>query len=217
VRFTDFVLDDAYSASRLLFNHLRERAEERGEEKPELIALENLVLLADDVDRWVLAVPGSRELALAMRAMPQHEAYRALLSLDASLVYTPEIEAALRRVEEELRRTFALADSTRHVSDLPARGLTVVAAECVDYAGEVADRWSKSYKQAVFALFDHRSSGISFRRTPDCTVDLSRLAGTFGGGGHPAAAGCQIATGGSSRSAEIARKVVEALARGADQ
>lgn len=217
VRFTDYVLDDSYSASRLLFNYLRTRAAERGESKPDLLALENLVLLADDIDRWVLAIPGSRELALAVRAMTQQDAYRALLRLDSSLTYTPELESARRRVQDELKRTFSLAEATRHVADLPSRGLTVVAAECVDYAGEVADRWSKSFACAVFALYDHRSAGISFRRTPDCTVDLSRLAGAFGGGGHPAAAGCQMQTAGSNRSIEIARKVVDALARGADR
>ena len=217
VRFTGFVLDDSYSACRLLFNYLRSRAAERGESKPELLALEKLVLLADDVDRWILAVPGSRELGLAMRAMPQQEAYRALLAMDADLTYAPAIENALRRVQEELKRTFALADETQLVNALPSRGLTVVAAECVDYAGEVADRWSKSFERAVFALYDHRSAGISFRRTPDCTVDLSRLAGAFGGGGHPAAAGCQIATTGTHRASEIARRVLEALARGVDE
>ena len=82
---------------------------------------------------------------------------------------------------------------------------------------EYVDRWSKDFERAVFALYDHRSDGISFRRTPDCPVDLSRLAGAFGGGGHPAAAGCQIATSGYDRSSEIARKIVEALSRGADR
>lgn len=217
VRFTNYVLDDSYSASRLLFNHLRARADACGESKPGLVALENLVLLADDVDRWILEVPGSRELALAVRAMSQQDAYRALLALDSSLTYTQEIESALRRVQDELKKTFALAESTRLITEIPTRGVRVVAAECIDYAGEVADRWSKSFERAVFALYDHRSAGISFRRTPDCTVDLSRLAGAFGGGGHPAAAGCQIATASGNRATEIARKVAEALARGADQ
>ena len=217
VRFTDFVLDDSYSASRLLFHYLCERVSKRHESRPGLLALENLVLLADDVDRWVLAVPGSRELALAMRAMTQQDAYRALLGMDSSLTYSPEIQRALKRVQEELQRTFALAESTRHVAEVPSRDVVVVAAECIDYAGEVADRWKQSFKRAVFVLYDHRSDGLSLRRTPDCPIDLSRLAGVFGGGGHAAAAGCQIATSGAHRASEIARKVADALTRGADR
>ena len=217
VPFTDYVLDDRYAASRLLFDYLCNRVNERSESRPGLLALHNLVMLADDVDRWVLEVPGSRELALAVRAMAQQEAYNSLLAMDSNLTYPPEIERAFRRVKDELARTFVMAETTRHVAELPSRSLTVVAAECDDYAGEVADRWSKNYERAVFALYDHRSDGISFRRTRDCPVDLSRLAGSFGGGGHPAAAGCQIMTSGYDRSSEIARKVVEALSRGADR
>jgi oligoribonuclease NrnB/cAMP/cGMP phosphodiesterase (DHH superfamily) len=217
VKFTDFVLDASYAASRLLFEYLVRRTAERGESRPGLLALRNLVHLADDVDRWVLAVPGSRELALAVRAMSQADAYRALLAMDSTLAYPPEVQRALDRVGDELRKTFAMAESTRHVAQVPGRDVSVVAAECDDYAGEVADRWSKAHQRAVFALYDHRSDGISFRRTPDCPVDLSRLAGAFGGGGHPAAAGCQIQTAGQDRSLEIARKVVEALTRGADR
>jgi oligoribonuclease NrnB/cAMP/cGMP phosphodiesterase (DHH superfamily) len=217
VPFTAFVLDDSYAASRLLFEHLCSRVTERGESKPGLLALRNLVMLADDVDRWVLEVPGSRELALAVRAMAQQDAYKALLAMDSTLAYTPDIERASRRVKEDLEKTFAMAHATRHVAELPPRGLIVVAAECDDYAGEIADRWGKDFQRAIFVLYDHRSDGISLRRTPDCAVDLSRLAASFSGGGHPAAAGCQIATSGNDRSAEIARKVVEALARGADR
>jgi oligoribonuclease NrnB/cAMP/cGMP phosphodiesterase (DHH superfamily) len=217
VPFTEFVLDDSYAASRLLFEYLCKRAAARGESKPGLLALRNLVMLADDVDRWVLAVPGSRELSLAVRAMAQQEAYHSLLAMDSNLTYPPEVERAFRRVKDELAKTFAMAESTRHVAELPSRSLMVVAAECDDYAGEIADRWSKQYERTVFALYDHRSDGISLRRTPDCPVDLSRLAGSFGGGGHPAAAGCQIVSSGYDRSSEIARKVVEALSRGADR
>jgi oligoribonuclease NrnB/cAMP/cGMP phosphodiesterase (DHH superfamily) len=217
VPYTEFVLDDSYAASRLLFEHLTARAAERGETKPDLFALRNLVMLADDVDRWVLAVKGSRELALAVRAMSQQAAYRALLSMDSSLEYPPEIARALARVEGELATTFAMAKATRHVTELPSRDIVVVAAECDGYAGEIADRWKMDFERAVFALYDHRSDGISFRRTPDCTVDLSRLADAFGGGGHPAAAGCQLATTTADRSAEIARKVAEALTKGLDR
>ena len=54
---------------------------------------------------------------------------------------------------------------------------------------------------------------MSFRRSPDCQVDLSKVAETFGGGGHAAAAGCQIA-GIADRDAEaLADLVAAAVAR----
>ncbi len=212
VPFTDVVLDDRFAASRLLFEYLRERAAKRGESRPGLLATENLVMLADDVDRWILRDPRSRELALAVRAMSQEQAYRALLALDSTITYGTEIREALKRVQGELERTLALASATRHVEEVPNRGLLVVAAECDGYAGEIADRWGKEFRNAVFALYDHRSGSVSLRRSPDCTVDLSRLAAAFGGGGHPAAAGCQVDVSEERRAQRLGRKICEALA-----
>jgi oligoribonuclease NrnB/cAMP/cGMP phosphodiesterase (DHH superfamily) len=217
VQFTDYVLDDSYCASRLLYHYLCERAASRGESKPGLLALENLVMLADDIDRWVLQIAGSRELALAVRAMDQQDAYRALLSLDSNITYTPELERALETVRTELAETFRLADSTRHVAEVADRELIVIAAECNDYAGEIADRWRSEFRHGIFVLYDRRSDAISLRRTPDCPVDLSKLAANFGGGGHAAAAGCQIEAAGPDRAQGIARKVVDALTRGLDR
>ena len=217
IPFTDVVLDDRFAASRLLFNYLKDRAAKRGESRPGLLATENLVLLADDVDRWILSDPRSRELGLAVRAMSQDQAYRALLAMDSNITYTREIREALQRVQQELQRTLTLALSTRHVEEMPQRGLVVVAAECDGYAGEIADRWSKDFRNAVFVLYDHRGNAISLRRTPDCRVDLSRLAAVFGGGGHPAAAGCQIDVGKEKRAQRIGRKVCEALSEERDR
>ncbi len=213
VAFTDFVLEDRYAASRLLYEYLCKRAEDGGESHPGLLALHNLVMLADDVDRWVLRIEGSREMALAVRAMRQSEAYRTLLSMDSRLTPTPAIERALERVTAELAESLDLAVATRQVAPVPDADLVIVAAECDDYAGEIADRWKDDYDCAVFALYDHRGDCISFRRTPGCSVDLSRLAARFGGGGHPAAAGCNMTTTGNDRSAQITRRIVEAISQ----
>jgi len=216
-RFTDHVLDMKYAASRLLFEHLCERERrESGQASSELLALRNLVMTADDNDRWILAIEGSRELALAVRAMEQHEAYRALLALDADLAYGPELRRADDRVRSDLIATFRLAESTCVVHEVPPRDLRVVACECDGYSGEIADRWRSRFKRAVFTLYDRRGGGISFRRTPDCRVDLSRLAGSFGGGGHEAAAGCEMEIPGPDRADALAQRTADALRREVD-
>jgi nanoRNase/pAp phosphatase (c-di-AMP/oligoRNAs hydrolase) len=63
-------------------------------------------------------------------------------------------------------------------------------------------------------LFDLKSAAISYRRSPDCTVDLSAVASAFGGGGHPAAAGCEmpellreLSREAGERVAEVVRKL----------
>ncbi len=211
IPFTGLVLSARYAASRLLYDYLVERAEKHGESRPGLLASRNLVMLADDVDRWILSNPRSRELGLAVRAMTQEQAYRALLAMDSNITYTGEIRRALGRVGKELERTFSLAESTRHVEEIPPLGIVVVSAECDGYAGEVAARWSEGFSNAVFALYDHRGHAISLRRSPDCTVDLSRLAAAFQGGGHAAAAGCQIETAAQRRAQQIGRRIREAI------
>ena len=214
--FTDYVLDMRYAASRLLYEELCAREAAAGGIRPEVRALENLVLTADDNDRWILAIEGSRELALTVRAMDQQEAYKALLAMSSDLEYGPELRRAHDRVQSELAITFRLAESTCVVSEVPDRDLRVVATECDGYSGEVADRWRTRWKRAVFALYDRRGGGISFRRTPDCKVDLSRLASSFGGGGHEAAAGCEMEIPGPDHAGTLAQKTVDALARGVD-
>jgi len=64
------VVEDTYAASRLVYDHLKSRlvAEQRTpsgrpEHAEQFLALEKLVALADDNDRWIHALPGSRELA----------------------------------------------------------------------------------------------------------------------------------------------------------
>ncbi len=211
VDFTDYVLDDSYAASRLLYNYLCERTASQGLSRPGLLALANLVRLADDVDRWLLEVEGSRELALTVRAMSQEDAYRALLAIDSNITYGPELERARKRVAAGLEATFRCADATRSVVELPSLGLTVVSAECEGYTGEVAERWRAEYPRAVFALYDRLSDAVSFRRGENCDVDLSRLAAHFGGGGHEAAAGCESPVPPENRPARIAALIADTL------
>ena len=68
------VVEDTYAASRLVFEYLRagvteQRIGERPRAHAAFLALERLVPLADDNDRWIHALPGSRELALTVAAM----------------------------------------------------------------------------------------------------------------------------------------------------
>ncbi len=218
VRFTEFVLDETYAASRLLFEYLSRRADSTEESQGALTASRNLVMLADDVDRWILALDGSRRLALTVRAMEQHEAFRALLAMGPDAKLNAELEEAAARVDGELVATFSVAEETQQTLEVPSRGVTLVAAECDGYAGEVADRWNSRFRRAVYALYDHRSGGISLRRTPDCDVDLSRLAAAFGGGGHPAASGCPMAlVVGKGGASTIGRAFADALERGVDR
>lgn len=205
------VVEDTYAASRLVFEHIRRTLDRRAPGAERFLALERLVMLADDNDRWIHVHDGSRELALTIGAMRGSEAYEELLGIDAAVTYTPRMREAYARVAAELAETHALAERTR--SERRVGTVTVAAAWCAGYPSEIGDAWGKRTPNGVFALYDTKSLGVSFRRSPDCQVDLSRVAETFGGGGHAAAAGCQIPGIGDRDAAALAALVADAVAR----
>jgi len=232
VPFTEMVVEDTYAASRLVYEHLRARLErgragrpdetrlERGQTggdaaardraSPGFLALERLVMLADDNDRWIHALAGSRELALTVAAMREIEAFRELLTIDAAVTYTPLMREAQARVAVELAESHALAERTR--SERRVGDVTIVAAWCAGYPSEIGDAWGRQTPNAVLAFYDTKSDGVSFRRSPASAIDLSKVAECLGGGGHAAAAGCQIPDMGKRDAVALAAAVAEAVA-----
>jgi oligoribonuclease NrnB/cAMP/cGMP phosphodiesterase (DHH superfamily) len=216
VPFAVKIIDDRYAAARLVFDHLNERLRREGRQSPELERFAKVVEMADDNDRWLHEVPGSWDLALTLRSMDGPEAYDDLLEIDERATYTPRMKAAHDKVASEMAASFEVADATRTIREL-AGGVKIVGAVCNGYPSEIADRWGKEIPNAVFVLFDLKSGAVSYRRSPDCEVDLSAVAAAFGGGGHPAAAGCEIpelldgvAAGAAERVAEVVKKLVKA-------
>jgi len=192
VRLTDCVLSEEFAAARLTYAYLQARLIADGAANDWFTAVQPLVALADDNDRWCHQIPGSRELALTVGAMHDLDAYHQLASIDATVRYTPRMQEAAKRVQTDLRRSVAVAERSRVVHRLSQDDLCLVTAVCDGYASEIADAWGRAWPNSVFALYDVRSLSVSLRRSPDCTVDLSRLARSLGGGGHPAAAGCEL-------------------------
>ena len=63
VPFAGRVLSEEFAASRLTYDYLRGRLEAEGRTAPRFAALAPLIAMADDNDRWLHRIPGSRELA----------------------------------------------------------------------------------------------------------------------------------------------------------
>ena len=201
VPFADSVLSEEYAASRLTYEYLAGRLRAEGRLLPHFDALARLVAMADDNDRWLHRIPGSRELAWTVRALDA-DAYAELLAADAAVTYTPRMREALARAQAEIEASFATARASRverRIGDV-----NLVVAVCDGHPSEIADAWGKESQNAVFALYDAKSLAVSLRRSPDCTVDLSRVAASLGGGGHAAASGCQLP--------ELRRILAEAVA-----
>ncbi|MBI1816420.1 MAG: hypothetical protein HYR72_15690 [Deltaproteobacteria bacterium] len=217
VPFADSVVRDDYAASRLTYEYLSAQQAARGVRDAAFDDLAPVIAMADDNDRWLHQVPGSRELALTVRAMGGLPAYEDLLTIDRAVTYTPRMRDAATRLTAELTHSFAVADASRVAQPITGRDVTLVAAVCDGYPSEIADKWGKQASRTVFALFDAKSLSVSLRRSPDCDVDLSHLARAFGGGGHAAAAGCELPDLRRHLAGELTRQLAAALTEGRDR
>jgi len=209
VPFADKVISEEFAAARLTYEYLADKLAAAQQQNDNFATFAPVIAMADDNDRWIHAIPGSRELAWTIRTMGTDrdslEGYNALLAIDAAVTYTPAMRAAYEKVAGEIQASFALAEKSRISIPVPGTPYTLVTAVCDGHPSEIGDAWGKSATQTVFAFFDLKGEGVSLRRSPDCQADLSQLAQVFGGGGHPAAAGC--------RPKELPRLFAEATAR----
>ena len=208
VPFTESVLSEEFAASRLVYEHLGKRLAAEGRSLPRFTSFRPVVAMADDNDRWLHQIAGSRELGWVVRALGP-EAYPEFLTLDERVAYTPRMIEARDRVGAEIARSFEVAEHSR--TERRIGDVTLVAAVCDGHPSEIADAWGKKTKQTVFALYDATSLAVSFRRSPDCTVDLSKLAQSLGGGGHAAASGAEMAALRPALAALVADAVAKAL------
>src|SRR5207244_12575388 len=130
------------------------RLEAEGRAAPEFAKLAPLIAMADDNDRWLHRVPGSRELAWVVRSLGE-EAYAELLAVDERVTYSPRMAVARARVEAEIAHSFAVANASR--TERPFGQATLVTAVCDGHPSEIADAWGKSKRNSVFALNEDTS------------------------------------------------------------
>jgi len=190
VPFAHQIVDDRYAAARLVYEYLQERLRSEKRTNPRFDRFAPVVHLADDNDRWLHEAAGSWDLALTLRAMNGPEAFEDLLAIDEQVTYTPRMQAAYDRVAAEMKRSFEVAAASRN--EIVVGDVKVVTAVVDGYPSEIGDRWGHESPRSVFVFFDLKSGAVSYRRSPDCDVDLSAVASAFGGGGHPAAAGSEM-------------------------
>ncbi|HEY5648518.1 MAG TPA: DHHA1 domain-containing protein [Nitrospiria bacterium] len=193
---TGWVASNRYSAARLLYDYLVSSPELLGRPPAALKAFRKAVLLADDNDRWIHRFTGSRRLALTVSSLGGMPMYKELLKVSSGMKFTPRMEESYLTACRELSASVTLAKRTRLDRSLNPDGLKVITALCMGYTSEVADSLRETLEddseRVIFLLFNLDDGRVSIRKTPSCQVNLSDLAGYFGGGGHPAAAGFDL-------------------------
>jgi oligoribonuclease NrnB/cAMP/cGMP phosphodiesterase (DHH superfamily) len=188
VPFAGKVLSEKFSAAKLTFDFLKRREDELSAEKRrDFESFRRFAEIADDHDRWIHKIPESPDWALAVQTLGGIISYREIIKLREPKM-SRRLREALRAGQDAMRRSMELANSTLVQRPL-SNGVTLRTACCFGYSSEVAAHLYENTTRTVIALFDLRSQGVSLRRSPDCEVDLSKLAEQFGGGGHAAASG----------------------------
>jgi oligoribonuclease NrnB/cAMP/cGMP phosphodiesterase (DHH superfamily) len=213
VPFAGKLLSEDFSAARLAYNFLQSHRDlaDSDDRRGALQSFFPIIDFADDHDRWVHRLDQSRDWALAVQTLGSMESYRELLKLGGPLMTRP-LSQALESGKRAMRQSMDLARSTvkeRALSD----GLKLVTACCFGYSSEVAADIYNNRSNSIIALLDMRSGGVSLRRSPDCTADLSKIASALGGGGHAAASGFVIEKAKSALAAELSEVLGESILR----
>lgn len=213
VPFAGKSLSENYCASRLTFDFLSQRTDlpDSAARREALASFFPIVDLADDHDRWIHRLEPSRDWALAVQTLGGMESYYELLRLT-----TPTMTRALNQALESGRRamnqSMELARSTLVERALGA-GLSLVTACCFGYSSEVAADLYQDRTNAIVALLDMRSGGVSLRRSADCQADLSQIASALGGGGHAAASGFILERARTALGAELSVVLGQSIER----
>lgn len=172
-----------------------------GEIRATIDALEFLVQAAHSRDLWIKDVPEGCLLS-DMLDVIGYEAFFKMLwenpSCGSKENFTPSMERYLIIAQRKLERSKKIAKSTS-VSESVHKGfleIKIIAALCDSYSSEVGHTFLSEYPYTIVGMIDIDSLQLSFRTNQE-TIDIlgfgvNEIAKTFGGGGHPVAAGAPM-------------------------
>ncbi|HLH77371.1 MAG TPA: hypothetical protein VKV28_11245 [Candidatus Binataceae bacterium] len=213
VPFAGQALSEDYCASRLTFDFLNQRHDlpDSAARRQALSNFFPIVDLADDHDRWIHRLEPSRDWALAVQTLGGMESYYELLKLTTPTM-SPALSQALESGRRAMSQSMDLARSTLRERAL-GQGLSLLTACCFGYSSEVAAAIYQDRTNAIVALLDMRSGGVSLRRSADCQADLSQIASALGGGGHAAASGFILEHARTALGAELSAVLGQSIER----
>ena len=102
VPFTAHVVSEEFSAARIVYQYLEEQLAPNASTSSRL---SSAVAMADDNDRWIHAIPGSRELAWTIRTMGARTKLGRMCTadIDANVTYTPSMRGLCQNSKRNWR------------------------------------------------------------------------------------------------------------------
>jgi uncharacterized protein len=148
-----------------------------------------LVDYTEDRDLWRWQLAESRAVNAALRLYPFEIAAWDRLYLESFTDLVPVGRAVLRRDEQ------IVADHVRHAREIILAGHRVLAVNATVLVSEIAGELAKGRRFGVCYFDRHDGVRVWSLRSDENGLDVSEIARSLGGGGHPRAAGFEETNG----------------------
>ena len=177
------VTDENASTSMLLYKKFAEKVELTEFQKL-------LIIIADDIKKHTFELPYSRELDMLYRASTGDRLMKFCIDFKTGFKgFTDKQKRLINFYKKSVDNV--VGDLRVFKGTIPFKGETynVISTFAEKYINEISDKLLQDYDCDVCFVVNIEKERVSFRRSPNCEIDLSILADKIAyGGGFPYAA-----------------------------
>lgn len=171
------------STSMLLYNKFKNKVTLGDHQKL-------MLLLVNDIKKYKFDLPQSKDLDILYKAYTGDKLLKFVTDFNGGFNQFSDKHRALINLYKKGIHN-AIKDLKIFSGDLPFKGekYKVISTFADKYINEISDRLLDHFESDICFVVNVDKNRVSFRRSPDCKVDLDILADKIAfGGGHPYAA-----------------------------
>ena len=171
------------STSMLLYNKFKNKVTLGDHQKL-------MFLLVNDIKKYKFDLPQSKDLDILYKAYTGDKLLKFVTDFNGGFNQFSDKHRALINLYKKGIHN-AIKDLKIFSGDLPFKGekYKVISTFADKYINEISDRLLDHFESDICFVVNVDKNRVSFRRSPDCKVDLDILADKIAfGGGHPYAA-----------------------------
>ena len=171
------------STSMLLYNKFKDKVSLIDEQKL-------MLLLVNDIKKYKFELPHSKDLDILYKAYTGDKLLKFATDFDRGFnSFSDKHKALINLYKKGIHN--AIKDLKIFSGELPFKGekYKIISTFADKYVNEISDRLLDHFESDICFVVNVDKNRVSFRRSPDCEVDLNILADKIAfGGGHPYAA-----------------------------
>jgi oligoribonuclease NrnB/cAMP/cGMP phosphodiesterase (DHH superfamily) len=190
--FCEIDVDNTRCGSKVFYDWLVKEFKHTSEIH-KILLYKDLVEAADDIDRWIHAIPRSMQLATLHRILGQ-KLFVDRFTRDPGTVFSSS-EKFMLQIEEEKKEEFIQGKKKSvqvFTKTLDGHEVKIGIVVASDHESELGHAIYDDPELGVDIVIMISGKKLSMRSRSGCPVDLSKLTHKYGGGGHRNAAGCQL-------------------------